>query len=293
MSLGKDRDATFTISAFGDEIDVDLDRQLEVLNDLDIRYLELRNAWGTNVQKLDDDQVSAISKACIRHSVKVSCIGSPIGKSSILDPVETEIKNLRRIFEIANVLKTDKVRIFSFYPPNPKDRQSGEKYINEAVSRLSKMAREADEYGISLLLENEDGLVGDNAERCLVLLKETASPALRFVWDTANFVVAGFEKPTDRGWADLSPYLEYVQIKDYRVSDKTICPPGEGDSQIPELLNKLRKNGYQGFLALEPHLVSGGSRGGFSGPEGMRRAAKALRNLMAEAGCVETKTNPS
>ena len=37
--------ARFTLSAFGDEIAEDVDEQLAVLNDLGIRYLELRSAW--------------------------------------------------------------------------------------------------------------------------------------------------------------------------------------------------------------------------------------------------------
>ena len=49
--------ARFTLSAFGDEIAEDVDEQLTVLNDLDIRYLELRSAWGTNVLELTDAQV--------------------------------------------------------------------------------------------------------------------------------------------------------------------------------------------------------------------------------------------
>ena len=41
--------ASFTISAFGDEIAPDLESQLQTLNDLKIPCLELRAAWGQNV----------------------------------------------------------------------------------------------------------------------------------------------------------------------------------------------------------------------------------------------------
>ena len=293
MAQSSGTDATFTLSAFGDEIDADLDTQLDLLNELSIGYLELRSAWGTNVQKLDDTQVAAIKDACQRHSVVVSCIGSPIGKSQIVDPIETELENLDRIFQIAEALSTDKVRLFSFYPPEQAGDGGPDEYIDEAVSRLSRMAREAEQRGIVLLLENEGGLVGDSPERCLAILKAVDSPNLRFVWDTANFVHAGIERPTDRAWPLLSPYLVYVQVKDYRMADSTMYPAGEGDGQVPELLARLRDSAYQGFLALEPHLVSAGQRGGFSGTEGMRRAVSALRGLMADAGCVEVKTSPS
>ena len=70
----------------------------------------------------------------------------------------------------------------------------------------------------------------------------------------------------------------YVQVKDALVADQTITVAGEGDGQIPELLANLRDAGYRGFLALEPHLKVAGKRGGFSGAEGMARAATALRS---------------
>ncbi len=57
-------------------------------------------------------------------------------------------------------------------------------------------------------LEAEEG-----RERCQVGLVDRHFD-LRFVWDTANFVHAGFERPTDHAWPLLSSYLVYVQVKD-------------------------------------------------------------------------------
>ena len=66
-----------------------------------------------------------------------------------------------------------------------------------------------------------------------------------------------------------------------------ITVAGGGDGQVRELLENLRDVGYIGFLALEPHLLIAGQSGGFSGAEGMKMAADALRGLMAEVGCLE------
>ena len=68
-----------------------------------------------------------------------------------------------------------------------------------------------------------------------------------------------------------------------------VLPAGEGDGQFDLLLNNLAKAGYQGFLALEPHLAFAGHSSGFSGAEGMGRAATALRALMATVGIDEEK----
>lgn len=78
-----------------------------------------------------------------------------------------------------------------------------------------------------------------------------------------------------------------MQVKDCRITDGTITVAGGGDGQVRELLHNLHKSDYVGFLALEPHLLVAGQRGGFSGAEGMKMAADALRGLMAEVGCVE------
>ena len=279
--------ATFTLSAFGDEIADDVDAQLAVLGELGIGWLELRKAWGTNVLQLSDGQVADLSKACSRHSIKVSCIGSPIGKSRITEPIAPVLSDLSRILDNAEALGSGLVRVFSFYPPEGADQAD---YVGESIARLTQMAEMAEARGLTLLLENEGGLVGDIPERCLALVEGVDRASLQFVWDTGNFPHSGVSHAFDRGWPLLGDHVACVQVKDAIVADSTITVAGDGDGQIPELLSALRESEYRGFLALEPHLKVAGQRGGFSGPDGMRRAAAALRGLMAAAGCEETAT---
>ncbi len=276
--------ARFTLSAFGDEIAKDVDEQLKVLNELRIGYLELRSAWGTNVLELSDEEVGRLVERCKAYSVKVSCVGSPIGKSPIDGPMEKVVDDLKRILDIAGMVGTDRVRVFSFYPEA--DGLQSER-VEESVSRLRVMAEVAGERDVVLWLENEGGLVGDVPERCRAIVESVNSPNLRYVWDTGNYPQMGFARSVDIGWPLLAEYTECVQVKDARISDGAITVAGDGDGQVRELLVNLRDAGYVGFLALEPHLWIAGKRGGFSGVEGMTRAAEALRGLMAEVGCEE------
>ena len=55
--------SAFILSAFGDEIDDDVEKQFQVLNELDIYYLDLRKAWGINVTDLNDRQVEDLKLA--------------------------------------------------------------------------------------------------------------------------------------------------------------------------------------------------------------------------------------
>ena len=99
----------------------------------------------------------------------------------------------------------------------------------------------------------------------------------------------GFARSVDIGWPLLSKYTDCVQVKDARISDGTITVAGGGDGQVRELLMKLHESDYEGFLALEPHLLIAGQRGGFSGAEGMKMAAEALRKVMSGVGCQEVQ----
>ena len=78
----------------------------------------------------------------------------------------------------------------------------------------------------------------------------------------------------------------YVHIKDAHLADESVCPAGEGDGQVRELLRKLVERNYQGVLSLEPHLAGGSSS--LSGEEAMTIAVNALRALMAEEGIAES-----
>ncbi len=72
-------------------------------------------------------------------------------------------------------------------------------------------------------------------------------------------------------------------MKDARP-DGSVVVAGEGVSHWPELLQRLRADGYDGFLSLEPHLALAGQYQGFSGPELFRRASQALQQMLQAMG---------
>lgn len=280
-------EATFTLSAFGDEIAVKLHDQLAVLTELGIGCLELRTVWGKNVLDLDDEEARKVAALCADTGVVVSAIGSPIGKSAIDGAMSEEVRKLERIMRTAEITGTQHIRIFSYYPPDISTNTRYDEYVETAAARLATLADHAAAHGYTLLLENEKEIVGDTVARCAAILRLLNRPNVRFVWDPANFVQVGEANVTERGWSQLGDAIGYVHIKDAYLATGEVCAAGEGDGQVPELLTKLRDVGYQGMLALEPHLAIAGHSSGFSGPEGMAYAVQALRRLMEQAGCAE------
>jgi len=278
--------ASFMIGAFGDEIADDLETQLQVLNELKIPCLELRAAWGVNVLNLSDEQVARVRALCEEHGVTVSALGSPIGKSPIEAPIKTEVKNLQRVIEIGRQLGTANIRIFSFHPPGDSATVDYDSYLDSAIDRIGRLVAVAEEEDVTLLLENEKGIVGDTLDRCVKLVEALESEHLVFLWDPANFVQVGEARLTERGWPLLGDRVGYVHIKDCTL-DGTVKAAGEGDGQVPELLTELVRCGYKGMLALEPHLAMAGHSSGFSGPDGMAYAVETLRMVMRDVGAEE------
>ena len=124
------------LSAFSDEYAVPFSEQLAAMADFGIGHIELRQADGKNVAELTAAEVKEIRAKLEYYGISVSAIGSPIGKIKITDPMEPHLDLLRKVCEIANLLNTDKVRMFSFYLPADCDPAE---YKDEVMDRMEKM----------------------------------------------------------------------------------------------------------------------------------------------------------
>jgi sugar phosphate isomerase/epimerase len=140
---------------------------------------------------------------------------------------------------------------------------------------------EATSHGAILAHENEKEIYGDVPQRRADLIESVSSPALRAAFDAANFVQCGV-RPQSDAYPLLRRHLVSVQVKDALAETGEVVPAGEGDGEVRETLAALRDSGFEGYLSLEPHLARAGRFGGFSGPDGFRRAARALRALLAK-----------
>ena len=269
---------TFLLSGFADEISPSLDEQLAVLAAERISFLELRSVWSTNVADLGDAELARFRLALDDAGVRVSAIGSPIGKIGLEAPLGPELERLRRVADIAGELGTRIVRVFSFFMPAGEPPQ---RHRQQVIDRMRALTSIAEERGLVLAHENEKQIYGDRPERCADLITAVGSPALRATFDAANFVQCGV-RPHSQAYDLLRPYLVYVQIKDAVAATGEVVPAGQGDGQVRETLSALGTEGFEGYLSLEPHLAEARRYGGYSGAGGFRRAARALKELLNE-----------
>lgn len=259
------------ISAFADEISADPVEQLDVLERYGIRHIEFRSIHGTNVLDLDDEQHETFRTMLDRRGFALSAIGSPIGKIQITDPSEPHLERFETAMRLADFYRTPNIRIFSYYMPAGDDPA---RHRDEVLRRMAEKARRAEARGVKLVLENEKGIYGDNAERVRDLLEAVDSPALGHAFDPANYLEVG--QPVQAAWDLLKSRVIHFHVKDYDTTIHKNVPAGQGEGLIPELLADAFARGYEGFAVLEPHLVVAELTYGFTGPERFGDAATAL-----------------
>lgn len=271
------------LSAFADEVSVSFDRQLEYLTQAGVRWLEIRFVDGKNITSLTDEEVMAIKARLDNASIGVSAIASPIGKYAIDAPFETHLALFRRTIEIARMLETSLIRIFSFYGSDNTDIDNCKEQV---IDRLKTFISEIEGTDICLVHENEAGIFGHSASNCQILMQNLYSDRFQAAYDPANFVWG--EKITDNissCWPLLEEYVSHVHIKDWTLGSKDIGSlPGDGDGQIPELFRKLAECDYDGFVTLEPHMSSGGKFAGETTPAQFDAALKRVRTYCQENG---------
>ena len=246
------------IYAFADEASPRIDEQIKAMVRNGLQGLEIRNVDGENVSAISLDKAREVRKKLDDAGLITWSIGSPLGKIDIeKGSFEEHLDSLRHTLEVASVLGAKNIRMFSFFMPAGKDPAI---FRNQVMDRLHRMVEVSAGSGIALCHENEKGIYGDVATRCLDVLTEV--PELHGVFDPANFVQCG--QDTLEAWEMLKDRINYMHIKDALFSDSRVVPAGKGDGHVGEVLHAfLAKGGCD--MTVEPHLAV------FDGLKGLER----------------------
>lgn len=271
-----------------------------------------------NVMQLTKGEITKLRHLESEFGMNVASIGSPIGKVKLEDksdgtknryvPFKKYLKSeVAKACELAHAFETKLIRGFSFYHPKGSDPQE---YVNQAADQLGEIAELCHRSDLTFGLEVEANLVGQTGHLLAELHRKVNHPAMVTIFDGGNLVSQGMS--TDEVFQEylaMKPSIGWMHIKDYRdpsLSGKTghveedklknFVPADIGDSghtrilddfkeMLPKLERKLKRRGIPGvFLDLEPHLKGGGQFGGFSGPDGMGVALRALRRVLDYVG---------
>ena len=234
------------IFAFADEAGASFDGQISAMKRNNIDGLEIRGVDGENISDISFSKAKEVKKKLDAADLICWSIGSPIGKINITDNFDKHLEKFQYTLEIANILNSQNMRIFSFYIPENKVKTD---YKNEVIDRLGKLGELANKVSVNLCHENEKGIYGDTAESCLELFKELKF--LKGIFDPANFVQCS--EDTLKAWEMLKDNIYYMHIKDAKANG-SVVPAGYGDGNIKQIVNSFVSMGGKDFT-IEPHLT--------------------------------------
>ena len=233
------------INAFADEASSIIDNQIVAMKRNNLNGLEIRNADGISCVSLNAAQAREIRRKLDDAGLQVWSMGSPIGKITLEDDFNQHLDLLRNGLEIANVLGAKNLRMFSFFMPQGEDPAA---HRNEVIDKVGRMLEVAQGSGLLMCHENEKGIYGDMADRCLELL--TTFPQMGGIFDPANFVQCG--QDTWEAWQMLKPFIKYMHVKD-ALGDGKVVPAGRGIGNLARIVPEYLAMGGHAFT-IEPHL---------------------------------------
>ena len=267
-----------------------------------------------NVMQLNKGEITKVRHLEDEYGLNVASIGSPIGKIKLQNvddgthnkyvPFDKYLeKDVKRACDLAHAFETKLIRGFSFYHPKGSDPIE---HLPQAVDQLGQIAETCHRSDLTLGLEVEANLVGQNGHLMAEIYRQVNHPAMVTIFDGANIVCQGYSPAeTFEQYLAMKPGLGWMHIKDYRDPNpaarqahvqeemlKHFVPADLGDTAheailrdfrevLPKLERKLKRRGIPGvFLDLEPHVKGGGQFGGFSGPDGMGVALRGLCRVL-------------
>ena len=241
--------ANFIFSGFADEISENFDEQIQSLKKLNINMIELRGVDGKSFVNLNEAELAVVKKKLNDNNIKISALGSPIGKFTLGDNFDKHLDLLEHVMDIGDYLGCKIIRMFSFYPRN---NSTFEEFEKEVFEKIEIMLQRAENREFILCHENEKDIYGDSQERVLKLLNRF-NGRLKSVLDCGNFVFSGFSAKDS--FKNLAPFVHYMHIKDC-ASDGIIVPSLEGNAFLAENIkdaNAYVKGDF--IITLEPHLM--------------------------------------
>ncbi len=243
-------------SGIADEAGADLANQIRAHRELGWQHIDLRMVAGKQFTEASDGEFAAIAAELNAAGLKVACFESAIANWArrISGPFAKDVEDLRRAIPRMHKLNTPFIRVMSW----PNDGWPEEKWRDEAVRRMRKLARLAEDGGVTLLLENCDGWASTSAANYKLFFELVGSPALRAVYDTGNPAAHGC-RDTWAWYEAAKPYLAYMHIKAHTGPTADGKPgehvwPDSGASLIRETLQALAAAGYDGGICIEPHM---------------------------------------
>ena len=250
------------LTGFTDEASSDIEIQIKITKELGWSHLSARTIGDYNIHDISDVEFNAVVEKLNSADIKVAEFGTLIGNwaKSIHSEWSLTFGEVESSIERMKILGVKIARIMSY----AQEPWGEEQFVSKRIKRLRRIVDMFRSEGIIAVHENCMNYGGFSAKHTLQLLDEV--PDLKLVFDTGNPVFQrDRSSSTPYPWQNAFEFynkvkeaIVHVHVKDATYpkngNDPVYTFPGEGDAYVKEILSDLESNGYDGFIAIEPHM---------------------------------------
>jgi len=245
------------LSGIADEAGKDLATQIRAHKELGWNAIDLRTVDGKNVAgELSDRDFDAVADCVLENGMEVPCFASALGNWSrnITDDFAVDVQELKTAIPRMQRLGTKFIRTMSWKG----EGVSVDEWGDETVRRYGELVKIAEDGDIYLAHENCSGWAALSAENTLRLCEEAGSDHVVALLDMGGLVAHGIEvRPF---YEAVKNRIGYIHIKDCRKNpeggkSQDYAYAGEGDGLVWEIMKDMAEAGYDGAVAIEPHVA--------------------------------------
>ena len=143
------------LSAFADEVTDDFLGQVKYLDSEGVGFIEPRFINKKNIMDLTKNELKEAKKMILDYGLKVSAIGSPIGKVRLDEPFGPHLDKFKHAIGLAVFLETSFVRMFSYYAPEGKNIDDYHDEVMERMAAKVELLKDVDKPEMRLLKEQD------------------------------------------------------------------------------------------------------------------------------------------
>ncbi len=280
----------FKLGTITDGISRDFEYALDAMVETGLEYVELQYLWEKQVGDLTDADIERVKALIEERNLKVSCISHhnltalPVDTAVDAPAYRGHIATLQRCIDVAQALGTNLVRIFSFRKEMV--LFGAEPIISEGtwttlLNRLEEPLRIANAAGVTLVIETAISGNVTSAYLARKLIDELDAPHLKVLWDPCSSLYCT-EIPYPNGYEIIREHIAHVHLKDGVVNlpaatfDFCAMRQGQMDPYYNDIVNALKRDGYDGAISLESvYTPVGGTR-----EDGFRESLPIFMELM-------------
>ena len=218
--------------------------------DLGYEGIEIRGIadeiYAPKIYNFSDEKIESAKAHLTKRNLEIPMLTS---NAYILDNPDFAAckKEIEDYCVLAGKLGVKYVRVLVEKTPNPVIAPDFE----YAVKKYRELCAVAAEYGITLLTET-NGFLADS-EVCARFMKSVGAENSGLIWDV-HHPYRFFDESPAKTAANIGKYVKHVHLKDSVKGSNgkiTYMLTGYGDFPFEEVIDELKKLGYDGYLSYE------------------------------------------